>query len=251
MVSTRRSSRQQNKEKKDFPSQSAFSNQSSSTAATTRKSQVDGRGLSNSIQKQLIHDIQSRGGIKNCGSLFQIKDICNSKPDIYGPSGTLLRKKVRSRVQYLAKLSDQEYRILVNRFIAEYNPASLFSGQPPPSLSSPSLTASSSHSSRIRSSSNLSRSSSHSLSSDSSSSSSTTSPEPSSRLSRAAVAHSYRPLRLFSSPAAARHTSGGAAKMSSIGSDQPSMSSAARLFDSLTEDQYGKILLVKEESYFN
>jgi hypothetical protein len=37
--------------------------------------------------------------------------------------------------------------------------------------------------------------------------------------------------------------------MSSIGSDQPSMSSAARLFDSLGEDQYGKILLDKEERY--
>jgi hypothetical protein len=66
--------------------------------------------LSTSVQKQLLEDIESAGGI---ASNFRLRDILNSKSDVYGPPHLAQRRSVQNKVDDWKRKSSNEYLTLL------------------------------------------------------------------------------------------------------------------------------------------
>jgi hypothetical protein len=69
------------------------------------------RGLSVNIQRQLIIDISLNGGL----DFFRLRDLCNSKPDVYGAINSKLRRKIQNTVARWRKLTPSGYQHLLSR----------------------------------------------------------------------------------------------------------------------------------------
>ena len=73
------------------------------------------RGLANPIFKQLLTDIEERGGLDS--ATFNLSPrLCNQKPDLYGHRGTPLRRQVQNRTTRLRSLTTAEYNEFLIRF---------------------------------------------------------------------------------------------------------------------------------------
>lgn len=71
------------------------------------------RGLSYHVEKQLLKDIESSGGIE----FAILGSIINAKPLVYGAKHTKKRKKVQNRYwNYLKRLSSLEYTQLIDSY---------------------------------------------------------------------------------------------------------------------------------------
>jgi hypothetical protein len=75
---------------------------SSSSASSADKK---GWGLSSSIQKQLLVDIEEAGGLASC----VLEVVCNAKEDIYGQPNSKHRRKVQNVLKYWRGLSAQAF----------------------------------------------------------------------------------------------------------------------------------------------
>jgi hypothetical protein len=140
MVSTRR--QQENKRKsRDRPPATATSPKASSASSDeesnlsdlsdsnrsgrTPSSNVSAFGLALHIQKQLIADILAGGGLE----LISLKQLCNSKQDIYGKIGSPTRRQIQNKVHIWKKLAPVEFR----KVVSEINPNTLYPLLPSPS----------------------------------------------------------------------------------------------------------------------
>ena len=68
------------------------------------------RGLPKQTLKQLLLDIEGRGGLE---ASFKLKALCDLKPDIYGLRGTTQRRAIQNRVNRLKKLTPAEHNKLL------------------------------------------------------------------------------------------------------------------------------------------
>lgn len=66
------------------------------------------RGLSKTLQRQLLNDIERNGGILN----VSLQALCNKKADIYGSSNSLLRRAVQNKVSRWKKLTKHHYNLV-------------------------------------------------------------------------------------------------------------------------------------------
>ncbi len=69
------------------------------------------RGLSFNVQRQLITDIVLNGGLE----LVRLRDLCNSKPDVYGLQRSKVRRKIQNKVNEWKRLSPSAYIQLLNQ----------------------------------------------------------------------------------------------------------------------------------------
>lgn len=69
------------------------------------------RGLSYNLQRQLITDIALYGGLE----FVCLRDLCNSKPDIYGLQNSGVRRKIQNKVHQWKLLKPEAYRRLLNQ----------------------------------------------------------------------------------------------------------------------------------------
>jgi hypothetical protein len=65
--------------------------------------------LSEDLERQLIEDIQESGGL---ASGFSLRDICNSKEDLYGAPGSSHCSKIQKKVDYWKDHPDRYYKRL-------------------------------------------------------------------------------------------------------------------------------------------
>lgn len=84
---------------------SSIGNISAKTSSTESTS-----GLHIVLQRQLLSDLENSGGIKTAS----LQSVCNSKPDIYGHTGTPLRRQVQNKVARWKKLSTKSYQDLLD-----------------------------------------------------------------------------------------------------------------------------------------
>lgn len=71
----------------------------------------EARGLSVNIQRQLIINISEQGGLE----FTRLKDLCNSKTDVYGESQSKLRRKIQNTVASWKRLTPSGYQQLLSR----------------------------------------------------------------------------------------------------------------------------------------
>lgn len=67
------------------------------------------RGLPLHIQKQLLCDIKSAGGISAC---IDFVHLYNRRPEIYGAPSTVQRRKVRNKIQRWKGLTGKQFHQL-------------------------------------------------------------------------------------------------------------------------------------------
>ena len=65
-------------------------------------------GLSKTLQRQLLRDIERNGGIVN----ISLQTLCNKKSDIYGSSSSSLRRSVQNKVSRWKKLSKHNFNLI-------------------------------------------------------------------------------------------------------------------------------------------
>jgi hypothetical protein len=88
-------------EKKDLIASSAHSHRLDPSASSPiTSSDADSWGIGKSLQKQLVADIDSNGGLSN----FSVEETCDLKKDVYGARGSKTRKKVQNLVDYWKRL---------------------------------------------------------------------------------------------------------------------------------------------------
>jgi hypothetical protein len=71
-------------------------------------------GLREIVLKALLTDIEALGGVS--APNFSLRQICNSKPDIYGPPGSEQRRQVQNKVTKLRKLTPFQYLSVLNYY---------------------------------------------------------------------------------------------------------------------------------------
>ena len=71
--------------------------------------------LSNSVQRQLLQDLELAGGV-SCS----LKRVCDQKPDIYGTPASKLRKVVSNLVSTWRRLSPESYDQLLTQHQAHH-----------------------------------------------------------------------------------------------------------------------------------
>lgn len=76
-------------------------------------SSEDLRGLRQSLQRQLLLDIESRGGL----FAFKISRLCNEKPDVYGEKNSVLRRQVQNAVTYWKTLNREKFEDLKRQLL--------------------------------------------------------------------------------------------------------------------------------------
>jgi hypothetical protein len=74
-----------------------------------KRAAVSGAGLSTTLQRQLLKDIERNGGITN----VSLKGLCNKKTDIYGLPNSSLRKAVQNKAFRWKRLTRHQYKLLV------------------------------------------------------------------------------------------------------------------------------------------
>lgn len=79
-------------------------------ARRKRPDRTNQAGLSSHVQKQLLQDIERSGGIK---SKFSLKNICDSKEDVYGLPVSAQRRSVQNKVEIWKNLPREEYNLLL------------------------------------------------------------------------------------------------------------------------------------------
>jgi hypothetical protein len=110
MVKTRQGPK---KDREPSPTNSA----SKSSSRALHPARTNKKGLENHLQKQLLQDIENCGGIGDeAGAPFNLKAICNRRPELYGESGSQLRDKIGDKVQAWRKLTRPEYLKLLEHF---------------------------------------------------------------------------------------------------------------------------------------
>jgi hypothetical protein len=96
--------------------------------------------LPNHLQRQLLQEIESSGGISELSSLTLAK-ILDSKPDVYGKSSSNKRRSVRDRVRYWRDLPiDEYYRVATTLGFQHTTPQSASTQSSPEYLVSESLS---------------------------------------------------------------------------------------------------------------
>jgi hypothetical protein len=81
------------------------------SARRKRLDRTNNVGLPTHVQRQLLQDIETAGGI---GSGFSLRHICDSKEDIYGTASSSTRRSVRNKVyQWQKVLPRDEYNLLL------------------------------------------------------------------------------------------------------------------------------------------
>ena len=68
-------------------------------------------GLSFNVQRQLITDIALNGGLE----FVCLRDLCNSKPDVYGLQNSRVRRKIQNKVHQWKRLNSAAYVRLLNQ----------------------------------------------------------------------------------------------------------------------------------------
>ena len=74
------------------------------------------RGLSVNIQRQLIIDISVQGGL----DFARLKDLCNSKTDVYGESQSKLRRKIQNTVASWKRLTPSASKAVILKIRNKY-----------------------------------------------------------------------------------------------------------------------------------
>jgi hypothetical protein len=106
---------------------------SSSTSSADKK----GWGLTSSIQKQLLVDIEEAGGLASCN----LEVVCNAKEDIYGQPNSKHRRKVQNVLKYWRGLSAQAFAAKRQSFLLLESSQTTPTTQPTtPTKSSPTPT---------------------------------------------------------------------------------------------------------------
>jgi hypothetical protein len=72
-------------------------------------------GLSTTLQRQLLKDIERSGGITN----VSLKGLCNKKTDIYGLPSSSLRKAVQNKASRWKRLTKHQYKLLVLELLGD------------------------------------------------------------------------------------------------------------------------------------
>lgn len=74
--------------------------------------------LPHNLQRQLLIDIQNKGGIKEFGSESEqaLRAICDAREQLYGKRGSRLRVRIGKKVQRWKKLSSEDYLALFTKF---------------------------------------------------------------------------------------------------------------------------------------
>lgn len=93
----------------------------------------DSRGLWQSLQRQLLLDIDEKGGLFS----FKLSALCNKKSDIYGAAGTALRRSVQNRVTYWKGLKPEKFEEIKRHLFAGSYSANVSTARLP--VSSPRL----------------------------------------------------------------------------------------------------------------
>jgi hypothetical protein len=114
-----------------------------SASSPITSSDAESWGIGKSLQKQLVADIDSYGGLSH----FSLEETCDLKKDVYGARGSKTRKKVQNLVDYWKRLTAKAFAakrstLLFGIASPEPKPPPTLTRKPPPPSNRSSLPTS-------------------------------------------------------------------------------------------------------------